>query len=140
MQNTEKNFRVPSSFLEVKSDLARLAHIYTGRQLPSYINVDKLRLLKDVGRDVLYNRYSRDPASDGNGQISVPEQRTIQSISTHLNHGRPMTATGHTTALTTLDTARTKGDQSHRSDAFYDQIKRDTSLNGLKANAIGGTP
>jgi hypothetical protein len=124
----------------VKSDLARLAHIYTGRQLPSYINVDKLRLLKDVGRDVLYNRYLGDPASDGNGQIAIPEQRTIQSISTHLNHGRPMTATGHTTALTTFDTAKTKGDQSHRSDAFYDQIKRDTSLNGIKANEIGGAP
>jgi hypothetical protein len=113
--------------------------MYTGRQLPSYINVDKLQLLKDVGRDVLYNRYLRDPASDGNGQISVPEQRTIQSISTHLNYGRPMNATGHTTKLTTLDTVRSEGNQSCRSDAFYDQIKRDTSLNGLKANAIGGT-
>jgi hypothetical protein len=135
-----KKFSGPFVVLEVKSDLARLAHIYTGRQLPSYINVDKLRLLKDVGRDVLYNRYLRDPASDGNGQISIPEQRTIQSISTHLNYGRPMTATGHTTALTTFDTAETKGDQSHRSDAFYDQIKRDTSINGIKAIEIGGTP
>jgi hypothetical protein len=135
-----KKFSGPFVVLEVKSDLARLAHIYTGRQLPSYINVDKLRLLKDVGRDVLYNRYLRDPASEGNGQISIPEQRTIQSISSHLHHGRPMTATGQTTALTTFDTAKTKGDQSHRSDAFYDQIKRDTSLNGIKANAIGGAP
>jgi hypothetical protein len=135
-----KKFSGPFVVLEVKSDLARLAHIYTGRQLPSYINVDKLRLLKDVGRDVLYNRYLRDPASDGNGQISIPEQRTIQSISTHLNYGRPMTATGHTTALTTLDTAKTKGDQSHRSDAFYDQIKRDTSLNGIEANETRGPP
>jgi hypothetical protein len=135
-----KRFSGPFVVLEVKSDLARLAHIYTGRQLPSYINVDKLRLLKDVGRDVLYNRYLRDPASDGNGQISIPEQRTIQSISTHLNYGRPMTATGHTTALTTLDTAKTKGDQSHRSDAFYDQIKRDTSLNGIEANETRGPP
>jgi hypothetical protein len=134
-----RRFSGPYVLLEVKSNLARLAHMYTGRQLPSYINVDKLRLLKDVGRDVLYNRYLRDPASDGNGQISVPEQRTIQSISSHLNYGRPMTATGHTTALTTLDTARTKGNQSCRSDAFYDQIKRDASLNGPKANAIGGT-
>jgi hypothetical protein len=135
-----KKFSGPFVVLEVKSDLARLAHIYTGRQLPSYINVDKLRLLKDVGRDVLYNRYLRDPASDGNGQISIPEQRTIQSISTHLNYGRPMTATGHTTSLTTLDTAKTKGDQSHRSDAFYDQIKRDTSLNGIEANETRGSP
>jgi hypothetical protein len=139
MRNMVERFSGPYVVLEVKSNLARLAHMYTGRQLPSYINVDKLRLLKDVGRDVLYNRYLRDPASDGNGQISVPEQRTIQSISSHLNYGRPMTATGHTTALTTLDTARTKGNQSCRSDAFYDQIKRDASLNGPKANAIGGT-
>jgi hypothetical protein len=134
-----KRFSGPYVLLEIKSNLARLAHMYTGRQLPSYINVDKLRLLKDVERDVLYNRYLRDPASDGNGQISVPEQRTIQSISSHLNHGRPMTATIHTTALPTLDTARTKGNQSCSSDAFYDQIKRDASLNGPKANAIGGT-
>jgi hypothetical protein len=65
MRNMEKNFRGPYVLLEVKSDLARLAHMYTGRQLPSYINVDKLRLLKDVGRDVLYNRYLRDPAGEG---------------------------------------------------------------------------
>jgi hypothetical protein len=55
--------------------------MYTGRQLPSYINVDKLRLLRDVGRDVLYNRYLRNPVGDANDQISIPEQRTIQSVS-----------------------------------------------------------
>jgi hypothetical protein len=133
-----RKFSGPYVVLEVKSDLVRLAHMYTGRQLPSYINVDKLRLLKDVGRDVLYNRYLRDPASDDNGQISVPEQRTIQSVSTPLNYGRPMTATGHTTALTTRETARPEGIQSYRSDAFYDQLKRDASLNVPKTNEIWG--
>jgi hypothetical protein len=49
------------------------------------------------------------PRVRGNGQISIPEQRTIQSISSHLHHGRPMTATGQTTAFTTFDTREDKG-------------------------------
>jgi hypothetical protein len=72
-----RKFAGPYILLELKGNLARFAHMYTGRQLPSYINVDKLRLLRDVGRDVLYNRYLRNPFSDANDQISIPEQRTI---------------------------------------------------------------
>jgi hypothetical protein len=52
-----KKFSGPYFILVLEGNLARVAHAYTGRQLPSYITVDKLRLLRDGGRDVLYNRY-----------------------------------------------------------------------------------
>jgi hypothetical protein len=81
-----RKFAGPYVILKLRNNLAKVAHIYTGRQLPSYINVDKLRLLRDVGRDVLYNRYLKDSENDDNGQISISEQRTIQCISTPLNY------------------------------------------------------
>jgi hypothetical protein len=114
-----RKFAGPCILLELKGNLARVAHMYTGRQLPSYINVDKLRLLRDVGRDVLYNRYLRNPVSDANDQISIPEKRTIQSVSPPLNYGRHLTAHVNALSLTDLEATRTVLTQPHADDTFY---------------------
>jgi hypothetical protein len=120
--------------LELKGNLARVAHMYTGRQLPSYINVDKLRLLRDVGRDVLYNRHLRNPVSDANDQISIPEQRTIQCVSTTLNYGWPLTAHVNALPLTDVEAARPVLTQPQADDTFYDQITPDSRLGPHKGD------
>jgi hypothetical protein len=108
--------------------------MYTGRQLPSYFNVDKHRLLQDVGRDVLYNRYLRNPVSDANDQISIPDQRTIQCVSTPLNYGRPLTAHVNALPLTDLEAARSVLTQPHADNTFYDQITPDSRLGPRKGD------
>jgi hypothetical protein len=127
-----KKFSGPYFILELKGNLARVAHAYTGRQLPSYINVDKLRLLRDGGRDVLYNIYLRNPVGDTNDQISIPEQRTIQSVSLPLNNGRPLTAHVNVLPLTHREATRPVLTQPHTDDTFYDQITPDSRLSPHK--------
>jgi hypothetical protein len=76
--------------VQLTDSLARLQHVYTGRLLPSFINVDKLRHLKDVDRNVLYNRYLKRSPTDDNEDVNIPEQRTIQCVNTpsgHWSHG-----------------------------------------------------
>jgi cytochrome c-type biogenesis protein CcmE len=49
-----RKFAGPYVILEMRNNLAKVAHMYTGRQLPSYINVDKLIHLRDIGRSSIY--------------------------------------------------------------------------------------
>ena len=63
----QKTFLGPYLILQVNSGLVKLMHFYTGKHLPNYINVDKLRALKDTSRDILYNRcqpQTRSGAAD----------------------------------------------------------------------------
>jgi hypothetical protein len=85
-QTQSKQFSGPYILVQLKDFLARLQHVYTGRLLPSFINVDKLRHLKDVDRNVLYNRYLNRSQTDGNEHVNIPEQRTIQCVNTPRAH------------------------------------------------------
>jgi hypothetical protein len=128
-----RKFAGPYVIREVRGDLARIAQVYTGRQLSSYINVDKLRLLRDVGRDVLYNRYLTDSVNDDNGQVSIPEKRTIQCIRRPLNYGRPLTENINALPLVAPETAKRVFTQPHKDDMFYDKIKQDSRSSPQKA-------
>jgi hypothetical protein len=84
--------------------------------------------LRDGGRDVLYNRYLRNPADDAIDPISIPEQRTIQSVSRPLNNGRPVTDQINGRTLTLRAATRPILAQPHTDDTFYDQITPDSRL------------
>jgi hypothetical protein len=81
-----RQFSGPYILVQLKDSLARLQHVYTGRLLPSFINVDKLRHLKDVDRNVLYNRYLKQSPTDDSEEVNIPEQRTIQCVNTPSGH------------------------------------------------------
>jgi hypothetical protein len=47
----------PFFLVELKNNLAKLVHFYTGKPLKIFINMDKLKRLRDEPREVLYNRH-----------------------------------------------------------------------------------
>lgn len=73
----QKSYLGPFLILQVNSGLVKLMHFYTGKHLPNYINVDKLRALKDTSRDVLYNRcrpLRHDSTADGNSTLNEADK------------------------------------------------------------------
>jgi hypothetical protein len=67
----------PFVLVELKNNLAKLVHFYTGKPLKNFINVDKLKRLRDEPREVLYNRH-RPTQQTFNTDNEVLTQRTVQ--------------------------------------------------------------
>jgi hypothetical protein len=67
----------PFVLVELKNNLAKLVHFYTGKPLKNFINVDKLKRLRDEPREVLYNRH-RPTQQTSNTDNDVLTQRTVQ--------------------------------------------------------------
>jgi hypothetical protein len=63
--------------VELKNNVAKLVHFYTGKPLKNFINVDKLKRLRDEPREVLYNRHrpTQQTFSTDNDALA---QRTVQ--------------------------------------------------------------
>jgi hypothetical protein len=61
----------------IRNSLVKLVHFYTGRELKNFINVDKLKRLRDSSRDTLYNRHRTDP-HPYTSDAPPTEQPTIQ--------------------------------------------------------------
>jgi hypothetical protein len=76
--------------------------------------------------DLLYTRHLKDSENNDNGQVSIPEQRTIQCVSTSLNYRRPSTANINAQPSVAPETARPVFIQPHEGDMFYDQLKQDS--------------
>jgi hypothetical protein len=47
----------PFVVVELKNSFVKLVHFNTGKPLKNFINVDKLRRLRDESHEVLYNRH-----------------------------------------------------------------------------------
>jgi hypothetical protein len=67
----------PFVLVELKNNLAKLVHFYTGKPLKNFINVDKLKRLRDEPREVLYNRH-RPTQQTSSTDNDVLTQRTVQ--------------------------------------------------------------
>jgi hypothetical protein len=81
LRNKKHSLRYAGPFIVIHKrtpSLVKLQHMYTGRQLRNYINVDKLRKLRDAPREVLYNRLRTNHADET--LVSQPEQRTLQML------------------------------------------------------------
>jgi hypothetical protein len=67
----------PFVVVQLKNNLAKLVHFYTGKPLKNFINVDKLKRLRDEPREVLYNRHkpTQQSFSMDNDELA---QRTVQ--------------------------------------------------------------
>jgi hypothetical protein len=98
----------PYVIVSVRNSLVKLVHFYTGRELKNFINVDKLKRLRDSSRDILYNRHR--PAQHPFISDAPPaEQPTIQTRRTTEKDGpQPLTMIKRATVLDdsdiTLDT------------------------------------
>jgi hypothetical protein len=67
----------PFVLVELKNNLAKLVHFRTGKPLKNFINVDKLKRLRDEPRKVLYNRH-RPTQQTFSTDTDVLAQRTMQ--------------------------------------------------------------
>jgi hypothetical protein len=67
----------PFVLVELKNNLAKLVHFYTGKPFKNFINVDKLKRLRDEPREVLYNRH-RPTQQNFSTDNDVLAQRTVQ--------------------------------------------------------------
>ena len=67
----------PFVLVELKNNLAKLVHFYTGKPLKNFINADKLKRLRDESREVLYNRH-RPTQQTFITDNDMPDQRTVQ--------------------------------------------------------------
>jgi hypothetical protein len=67
----------PFVLVELKNNLAKLVHFYTGKPLKNFINVDNLKRLRDEPREVLYNRH-RSTQQTFVTDNDVLAQRTVQ--------------------------------------------------------------
>jgi hypothetical protein len=67
----------PFVLVQLKNNLAKLVHFYTGKPLKNFINVDKLKRLRDEPREVLYNRH-RPTQQTSNTDNEMLTQRTVQ--------------------------------------------------------------
>jgi hypothetical protein len=67
----------PFVLVQLKNNLAKLVHFYTGKPLKNFINVDKLKRLRDEPREVLYNRH-RPTQQTSSTDNDVLTQRTVQ--------------------------------------------------------------
>jgi hypothetical protein len=67
----------PFVLVELKNNLAKLVHFYIGKPLKNFINVDKLKRLRDEPREVLYNRH-RPTQQSFSTDSDVLAQRTVQ--------------------------------------------------------------
>jgi hypothetical protein len=68
----------PFVVVQLKNNLAKLVHFYTGKTVEKiFINVDKLKRLRDEPREVLYNRHkpTQQSFSMDNDELA---QRTVQ--------------------------------------------------------------
>jgi hypothetical protein len=70
----------PFVVVELKNNLVKLVHFYTGKPLKNFINVDKLRRLRDESREVLYNRHKPTQQTFITEDM-MTEQRTVQPSS-----------------------------------------------------------
>jgi hypothetical protein len=67
----------PFVVVQLKNNLAKLVHFYTGKPLKNFINVDKLKRLRDEPREVLYNRHRPTQQSFSMDSDELA-QRTVQ--------------------------------------------------------------
>jgi hypothetical protein len=78
----ERAFLGPFLILTVNGPLVKLMKFYDGKVLPNWINVDKLRALKEESRDVLYNRVKPLPRQTAESVVATSETtNAISSIS-----------------------------------------------------------
>jgi hypothetical protein len=68
----------PYVIVSIRNSSDKLVHFYTGRELKNFINVDKLKRLRDSSRDILYNRHRTDPHPYTSDALPA-EQSTIQT-------------------------------------------------------------
>jgi hypothetical protein len=66
------NWCGPYYLLDLKGDLARVQHMYSGKILKNWINVSKLKRLRDESRQVLYNKYKPDAEMDEQPTVQTP--------------------------------------------------------------------
>jgi hypothetical protein len=76
----------PYVIVYLRNSLVKLVHFYTGRELKNFINVDKLRRLRDTPRDVLYNRH-RTAQHPFISDAPSTEQPAVQTRRTTANDG-----------------------------------------------------
>jgi hypothetical protein len=70
----------PFVLVELKNNLVKLVHFYTGKPLKNFINMDKLRRLRDESRAVLYNRHKPTQQTFITEDMMM-EQRPVQPSS-----------------------------------------------------------
>jgi hypothetical protein len=93
----------PYVVVSIRNSLVKLVHFYTGRELKNYINVDKLKRLRDSSRDILYNRHRTDPHSY-TSDAPPTEQPTIQiRRTTEKEAPQPLTVIKRATVLDDSD-------------------------------------
>jgi hypothetical protein len=63
--------------VQLKNNLAKLVHFYTGKPLKNFMNMDKLKRLRDEPREVLYNRH-RPTQQTSSTDNDVLAQKTVQ--------------------------------------------------------------
>jgi hypothetical protein len=66
----------------------KLVHFYTGKPLKNFVNVDKLRRLRDESREVLYNRHKPTQQTFITEDM-MTEERTVQPSSDTIADGAP---------------------------------------------------
>jgi hypothetical protein len=88
----------PFVLVELKNNLAKLVHFYTGKPLKNFINVDKLKRLRDEPREVLYNRH-RPRQQTFSMDIEVLAQRTVQPVIEQRTDGSQNSLNAIATAL-----------------------------------------
>jgi hypothetical protein len=76
----------PYMIVDLRNSLVKLVHFYTGRELKNFINVDKLKRLRDTPRDVMYNRH-RIAQHPFISDAPSTEQPTIQTSRTTAKDG-----------------------------------------------------
>jgi hypothetical protein len=67
----------PFVLVQLKNNLAKLVHFYTGKPLKNFINMDKFKRLRDEPREVLHNRH-RPTQQTFSTDNDVLTQRTVQ--------------------------------------------------------------
>jgi hypothetical protein len=94
--------------VDFRNSHVKLVHLYTGRELENFINMDKLKRLRDTPRDVLYNRH-RTAQHPFISDAPSTEQPTVQTSRTTAKDGLQ--------SLTVIRRATVLGDSDIKTDA-----------------------
>jgi hypothetical protein len=93
----------PFVVVSIRNSLVKLVHFYTGRELKNFINVDKLKRLRDSSRDILYNRHTTD-SHPYTSDAPPAEQPTIETRrTTEKEVPQPLTVIKRATVLDDSD-------------------------------------
>jgi hypothetical protein len=97
----------PYMIVDLRNSLVKLVHFYTGRELKNFINVDKLKRLRDTPRDVMYNRH-RTAQHPFISDAPSTEQPTVQTSRTTAKDGpQSLTVIRRATVLDDSDIKQT---------------------------------